>query len=153
RRRGGDMSEYQLLFEDKPAEKDFYEQISRLEIEENADLPGALSLTLPVAVADGELTWVSDSKLRPYAKIAGRGAAPDAPDACIFDGYVLTHKVHLRQGTAGATVEAWGQDASVLMGMKETVKVWSGMPEADVAAQIFQTYGFTPASANDKQPG
>ncbi len=147
------MSEYQLLFDDTPAEKDFYEQISRLEVEENADLPGALSLTLPVAVTDGELTWVSDAKLRPYAKIAVTATAPDAPDACIFDGYVLTHKVHLPQGTAGATVEAWGQDASVLMGMTETVKLWSGMTEADVAAQIFQSYGITPASANDRQPG
>jgi len=147
------MSDYQVLFEGTPAEKDFYEQLSRLEVEENADLPGAISLTLPVGVADGELTWVSDPRLRPYANIAVVATAPDAKDECIFDGYALSHKVHLPSGTAGATVEAWGQDATVLMGLTETVKVWSGMTEADVAKQIFSTYGFTSAAANDKEPG
>ena len=129
------MSEYQVLFEGTPVDKDFYEQISRLEVEENADLPGAISLTLPVGVKDEELTWLSDAKLRPFANIAVVATAPDAADECIFDGYVLTHKVHLPGGTAGATVEVWGQDATVLMGMTEHVKVWSGMTEADVAAQ------------------
>jgi phage protein D len=147
------VSEYQVLFEGTPAEKDFYEQVSRLEVEENADLPGAISLTLPVGVADGELTWVSDATLKPYANIAVTATAPDAADACIFDGYVLTHKVHLPSGTAGATLEAWGQDASVLMGLTETVKAWSGMSESDVAAQIFSSYGFSAATANGKTPG
>ena len=147
------MSQYQVLFEGTPVEKDFYEQVSRLEVEENADLPGAISLTLPVGVKDEELTWVSDPKLRPYANIAVVATAPDASDECIFDGYVLTHKVHLPSGTAGATVEVWGQDASVLMGMTERVKVWSGMTEADVAQQIFASYGISAASANDKDPG
>lgn len=147
------MSEYQVLFEGKPVETDFYEQVSRLEVEENADLPGAISLTLPVAVAEGELTWVSDAKLRPYANVAVVATAPDAPDECIFDGYVLTHRVHLPSGAAGATVEVWGQDASVLMGMTERVTVWSGMTEADVAAQVFKNYDFTSAAANGKAPG
>ena len=44
--------------------------ISRLEVEENADLPGAISLQLPVAAEDGELTWVGDSRIAPYANIA-----------------------------------------------------------------------------------
>jgi phage protein D len=147
------MSEYQVLLEGTPVEKDFYEQVSRLEVEENADLPGAISLTLPVAVKDEELTWVSDRKLRPYANIAVVATAPEAPDECIFDGYVLTHKVHLPSGTAGATVEVWGQDATVLMGLTERVKVWSGMTEADVAEQIFASYDFAAASANNAQPG
>ncbi|TDN90908.1 contractile injection system protein, VgrG/Pvc8 family [Microbacterium sp. BK668] len=147
------MSEYQVLFEGAPVDKDFYEQISRLEVEENADLPGAISLTLPVGVVDEELTWVSDARLRPYANVAVVATAPDAADECIFDGYVLTHKVHLPSGTAGATVEVWGQDATVLMGMTEHVKVWSGMTEADVAEQIFSSYGIAAASANGTQPG
>lgn len=147
------MSEYQVLFEGTPVDKDFYEQISRLEVEENADLPGAISLTLPVGVKDEELTWLSDAKLRPFANIAVVATAPGAADECIFDGYVLTHKVHLPGGTAGATVEVWGQDATVLMGMTEHVKVWSGMTEADVAEQIFSSYGIVAASANGREPG
>jgi phage protein D len=147
------MSEYQLLFEGTPVDTDFYEQISRLEVEENADLPGALSLTLPVGVVDGELSFVSDARVGPYAGIAVVATAPDAPDQCVFDGYVLTHKVHLPTGAAGATLEVWGQDATVLMGLTERVKVWSGMSDADVAEQILSSYGFSADAANGKEPG
>jgi len=147
------VSEYQLLFEGTPVDEDFYGQIARLEVEENADLPGAFSMTLPVAATDGELTFVSDARVGPYAGVAVVATAPDAPDQCVFDGYVLTHKVHLPAGPAGATLEVWGQDASVLMGLTETVKVWSGMTDADVAEQILSSYGFSADPANSKEPG
>lgn len=147
------MSEYQVLLEGTPVDKEFYEQLGRLEVEENADLPGAVSLSLPVAVADGELTWVGDARIGPYANIAVVATAPDAPDQCVFDGYVLSHKVHLPSGVSGATVEVWGQDATVLMGLTDSVKVWSGMSEADVAAQILSSYGFAADAANSTDPG
>lgn len=145
------MSTYQVLFDGTPADQDFYDQVSMLEVEENADLPGAISLKLPVAVSDGELTWVADARVKPYANLAVVAAGPDGGDQCIFDGYVLTHKVHLPSGTSGATVEVWGQDASVLMELTETVKEWSGLSDVDVAAQIFSSYGITAAGANSAE--
>jgi hypothetical protein len=145
------MSTYQILFGGTPAEQDFYDVVSRLEIEENADLPGAISLQLPVTAKDGELSWVGDSRIAPYANLAVV-ATPDGGDQqCIFDGYVLTHKVHMPSGPAGATVDVWGQDASALMGLDETVKEWSGFSDVDVANQIFQTYGYTPSDDNSSE--
>lgn len=147
------MSTYQVLFNGTPAGQDFYDMVSRLEIEENADLPGAVLLQLPVAAKDGQLTWVGDARIAPYSNIAVVATPAGAQAQCIFDGYVLTHKVHMPSGPAGATVDVWGQDASVLMGLTETVKEWSGLGDADVADQIFQTYGFTPAGDNSSEPG
>jgi phage protein D len=145
------MSTYQVLFDSTPADQDFYDVVSRLEVEENADLPGAISLQLPVSEADGELTWVSDERIAPYANIAVL-AAPDGGDEhCIFDGYVLTSKVHMPSGPAGATVDVWGQDATVLMGLTETVREWSGLSDSDVANQIFRSYGHTPAADNSTE--
>lgn len=142
------MSTYQVIFDGTPADQDFYDQLSQLEVEENADLPGAISLTLPVAVADGELTWVADKRVKPYANLSVVATPPDGADQCIFDGYVLTHKVHLPTGTSGATVDVWGQDASVLMGLTEKVKEWSGLSDVEVADQIFSSYGFGAAGEN-----
>src|SRR3954451_19090475 len=138
------MSTYQVLFGGTPAEQDFYDMISRLEIEENADLPGAISLQLPVSAKGGELTWVGDPRIAPYANIAVVATPEGGEQHCIFDGYVLTHKVHMPSGPAGATVDVWGQDASVLMGLTAPVKEWSGLSDVDVANQIFQTYDYTP---------
>lgn len=145
------MATYQLLFDGEPAPDDFYDTIGRLEVEENADLPGAISLSLPVAAADGELSWVGDRRIAPYANLAIVAAAPDGPDECIFDGYVLTHKVHLPTGAAGATVDVWGQDATVLMGLTDNVVEWTGLSDTEVAAQILGDYGFDPAPENSRE--
>ena len=145
------MSTYQVLFNGSPAEQEFYDVVSKLEVEENADLPGAISLQLPVAAKDGELTWVGDARIAPYANVAVV-ATPDGGDQqCIFDGYVLTHKVRMPSGPSGATVDVWGQDASVLMGLTDTVKEWSGLSDSDVASQIFSTYGFSASSDNSSE--
>lgn len=145
------MSSYQVLFGGTPAGQDFYDVISKLEIEENADLPGAISLQLPVAAKDGELTWVADSRIAPYANVAVVATPPDGDPQCIFDGYVLTHQVHVPTGPTGATVDVWGQDATVLMGLEETVKEWSGLSDTEVAEQIFGKYGITAAATNSAE--
>ncbi|KQY23012.1 hypothetical protein ASD16_10485 [Cellulomonas sp. Root485] len=145
------MSEYQVLFDGTPADTAFYDVVAGLEIEENADLPGAISLQLPVGVTDGELTWVSDARIGPYANIAVVVTPEGGADQCIFDGYVLSHKVHVPAGPSGARVEVWGQDATVLMGLTENVKEWAGMSDVDVASAIFQSYGATPAPQNSSE--
>jgi phage protein D len=146
------MSTYQVLFNGTPAEQDFYDMISKLEIEENADLPDAISMQLPVAAQDGELSWVGDARIAPYANLAVVVTPDEGDQQCIFDGYVLTHKVRVPAGPAGATVDVWGQDASVLMGLTETVKEWSGMTDSDVAAAIFGNYGAAPSPDNNPDP-
>jgi phage protein D len=142
------VSSYQVLFDGSPADDAFYDVVSKLEIEENADLPAAISLQLPVAEKDGDLTWVADGRIAPYANIAVVITPEEGDPECIFDGYVLSHKVHLPAGPAGATVDVWGQDASVLMGLEEIAKEWSGLSDTDVAAQIFSNYGFAPSPDN-----
>ena len=50
-------------------------------------------------------------RIGPYANIAVV-VTPDGGDPqCIFDGYVLSSKIHMPAGPAGATVDVWGQDA------------------------------------------
>ena len=145
------MSTYQVIFGKEPAGPDFYDVLAKLEVEENADLPDAISLQLPVSAAGGELTWVGQDRIGPYANIAVVVTPDDGDPQCIFDGYVLSSKVHMPAGPAGATVEVWGQDASVLMGLEEKVREWSGMTDSAVANQIFASYdGMTPAPDNTR---
>jgi phage protein D len=145
------VSTYQVIFDGSPAEDDFYDVLAKLEVEENADLPDALALQLPVSAAGGELTWVGDRRIRPYSNVAVVVTPDDGDPQCIFDGYVLSSKVHMPAGPAGATVDVWGQDASVLMGLEEKVREWSGMTDSAVANQIFASYdSVTPAPDNTR---
>jgi phage protein D len=165
-------SSYQILFDGEPADADFYTSITSLEVEENVDLPGAVQLNLPVNRSDnGDLTYVTDSRFKPLAKIAvvatpAAGAATDLASAaasavgalgigggasaaqCIFDGYILSQKLHLEKGATNSTLAIWGQDASWLMNLTENVKEWVDVTDGDVANAIFGDYGITPADDN-----
>ena len=75
--------------------------VAKLEIEENADLPDAISLQLPVAAEDGELTWVGDGRIAPYANIA----VVVTPD----DGDPAVHLRRLRADPQGAHARRAGR--------------------------------------------
>ena len=162
-------SNYQILFDGQAADADFYTSIASLEVEENMDLPGAVQLNLPVNRSDsGDLTYVADSRFKPLANIAvvatpAAGLAGAAASAlgslglsgggasaaqCIFDGYVLSQKLHLEKGTTNSTLAVWGQDASWLMNLTENVKEWVDMTDGDVANAIFSDYGISAADDN-----
>ncbi len=142
-------STYQLLFDGTPADADFYNAVASLEVEENADLPGALQLRLAVArTPDGDLTLVGDDRFRPLANLAVVSAAEGGSPECVFDGYVLSHKLHLEPGATSATLEVYGQDASWLMNLEEKVREWVDVTDVDVAESIFGEYGITAADDN-----
>src|ERR1043165_5893581 len=165
-------STYQILLNGQPADADLYTSLSSLEVEENLDLPGAVQLNLPVSRTEGgDLAYVAEGRFQPLANLAVvasasgsgsggvAGAAASALSAlggsgspngteCIFDGYILSHKLHLEKGTTNSTLAIWGQDASWLMNLEEKAKEWLDVTDADVANSIFGDYGITPADDN-----
>lgn len=123
--------------------------IAALEIEENLDLPGAFELTLPVKLgADSDLDTVDDPRLAPFSNIAIVAKASDGQSQCLIDGYVLSQKLHLDTGVVASTLKVWGQDASWLMNVTETVKEWPNLTDGAIANSIFGNYGFTPDPGN-----
>ena len=64
-------STYQILLNGSAADSGFYDRITSLEIEENADMPGSLQMRLPVSrTEDGELSVVNEAGLQPFDNIA-----------------------------------------------------------------------------------
>jgi phage protein D len=142
-------STFQLIVDGSPADEALYEALSLVEVEENVDLPGAIELSLPVdRTEDGDLTYVSDARFKPFANLAVVAQMEDGPAHCLFDGYVLSHKVHLETGITASTLKVWGQDAEWLMNLEEKAREWADLTDADVASSIFGEYGISPASDN-----
>lgn len=161
----------QLFLDGEPADPDLY-PAATVEVEENMDLPGAAQLTLPVSLTEAdELAHVSDARFGPLANLAvvvtppegGAGGSPipgagaaagllggggPPPQQCIFDGYVLSQKLHLEPGAANSTLVVWCQDATWLMNLEEKVKEWVDVTDAAVANAVFGDYGITPADDN-----
>src|SRR5690349_6951487 len=97
---------FQLLFDGSPVDDELYQAISSIEVEENLDLPDGFQLTLTVSrVKDGELDYPGDRRLRPFANVAVVATPEGGTDECIFDGFVLSHKLRLRSGITASTLE------------------------------------------------
>jgi hypothetical protein len=130
---------------------EFYDAIQQLEIEESSDEPGALILRLPVnRTSAGDLQFVGDGTFEPLTNVTltVTPAASGSAAACVFDGYVLSWRLHLDRATTSSTIDIWAQDASWLMNIDDTVTEWSGQTDGEVANAIFASYGFTPADGN-----
>jgi phage protein D len=142
-------SSLRVAFDGTPADDDFYTKLATLEVEENADLPGALQMRIPVTTGDaGDLTMVGNDRFKPFANVTVV-VTPDGGGAqCLFDGYLLSYKLHLETGAVASTLDMWGQDASWLMNLEERVREWSDVTDGDVANAIFGDYGVTPDDQN-----
>jgi hypothetical protein len=166
-------SSYKLLLNGQQADETLYTLINSVSVEESMDMPAAIQITLPISRATGgDLTYISDGRFAPLAPLAvvvsaggsgaqgvatgavgtvasavGAGSAPPA-DQCIFDGYVLSQKLHVETGITNSTLTVWGQDACWLMNQTEQIVEWVDVTDADVAASIFGNYGITPANEN-----
>ncbi len=128
---------------------DLSASLAELEVEENIDMPGAFEMTLPVKLgADSDLDTIDDPRIGPFANIAVVASASDGQVHCLFDGYVLSQKLHLDTGVVASTVKVWGQDASWLMNVEEKVQEWPNVSDGTVANSIFGQYGFTPDPGN-----
>jgi hypothetical protein len=129
----------------------FYEAIEQMEIEECSDRPGALLLRLPVnRTSAGDLQFVGDGTFEPMTNVTltVTPAAPGSRAQCIFDGYVLSWRLHLDRTSTSSAIDIWAQDASWLMNIDDNVTEWSGQTDGEVANAIFSSYGFAPAPGN-----
>jgi hypothetical protein len=143
----------QLGVRSTPVPDAFYNAIKQLEIEESADRPGALLLQLPAnRTSAGDLQFVGDGTFEPMTNITltVTPAASGSRTECIFDGYVLSWRLHLDRASTSSTIDIWAQDASWLMNIDDNVVEWAGQTDGQVANAIFGNHGFTPAAGNTK---
>jgi phage protein D len=140
---------YQLLLGGVPVDASFYGAVTQLQVEENADLPGAIQIAVVVAAdGSGDLTQVNSSMFSPYANLAVVVTADGKSPECIFDGYVLSHKLHLDRGIVSSKLKVWGQDRSWSMNLTEKTHEWPDMTDVSVASAIFGDNSITPAPDN-----
>jgi phage protein D len=144
------ISTYRLSLNNAPVTDEVLNLMWPIEVEESVDLPGAIRFSLPVdSDGNNDLTFVNDAAFQPFVSVSIVVTAEDRVNQCIFDGLILSSKLHLKKGSSGSTLQVWGQDVSWLMNLQEITKEWPGdSTDGSVANQIFQKYNITPDSGN-----
>jgi phage protein D len=139
---------FQLNVSGMPAPAALQAALQSVEVEENADTPDAMTITLPVTrTASGDLTYVDDGTFEPYTPVSVVLTAGTSRQ-CVFDGYALSWGLHLDRASTDSMVRVWAQDASWLMNINDVVREWAGVTDGQVANSIFSSYGFSPADGN-----
>ena len=141
----------QLAVNQTPVPRAFYDAITQMEVEESSDHPGTLLLRLPVnRTSSGDLQFVGDGTFEPGTNVTLTltPRALGSRTQCVFDGYVLSWRLHLARASTSSTIDIWAQDASWRMNLDDHVVEWSGMTDGEIANQIFLGYGFKPAAGN-----
>src|SRR6516162_6951991 len=112
---GGDMAvSFSLQVGGAPAPAALQEALHSAEVEENADGPDAMVLNLPVnRTPSGDLTYVDDGTFEPYRPVSVVLTAGTST-ACVFDGYVLSWRLHLDRASTDSTLKVQAQGASWL---------------------------------------
>jgi phage protein D len=122
--------------------------VQSVEVEENADSPGAMTVTLPVnRLPSGDITYVDDGSFEPYTPVSAV-LTSGASTECVFDGYVLSWRLHVDRASADSSIRVWAHDASWLMNLNDVVREWPGLTDGAVANEIFSSYGIKPADGN-----
>ena len=147
---------YQLALNGTAVDKDFYQDIVSLVVEENTSLPGAFKAQLRVRLQDdGSWKYVDDDRLAPLGKVSikigftggggiaaalgsllgGGGGGGDGLSA-VFDGYITNVQLDLGGASGQTFLEVSGMDSSFLMSLEEKVVAWPDMSDGDIAKQI-----------------
>lgn len=127
---------------------DLYPDLLHLEVELDDDLAGMFRLTLAIRLqSDGVWTHVDDERLRIWKAVTITAGFQSGSEELIA-GYITHVRPSFPSKLPQCTLEIWGMDGSVLMDQEEKLKDWPNKKDSDIAAQIFQSYGFSPEVEN-----
>lgn len=123
---------------------DLYQDLVSFEVELDEYLASMFRLQIAIAHhRDGSWTYLDDERFRvwqPVTIIAGLEGETEE----LISGYITHGKPSFADDLTQCTLEILGMDGSVLMDREEKLKDWPNKKDSDIAAEIFNQYGFTP---------
>jgi hypothetical protein len=92
---------------------------------------------------DGTWSYLDDQRFQIWKRVA-ISAGFESGTEMLFTGYITQVKPGFDTDMTQCTLEIWGMDNSVLMDREEKLKDWPNKKDSDIAAEVFNQYGFTP---------
>jgi hypothetical protein len=88
-----------------------------------------------LSLAAGDLPLLLESRLGPEADIAIEVADGDAT-AILVKGPVSAHRIQLKHGVGGSTVDVLGGDYSLVMNRESKAKIWPGPTDSSAVQSV-----------------
>jgi phage protein D len=140
-----DTTSYTLSLNNSPAAQELLDAVNLIEVEDDAALPSAFRLRVPIGLTDeGDWTWVAEDTFKPLTPVSIGVQFGAEVSERLINGYITSHQVHFDKEVGASFLEVIGMDASTMMNLEEKIVAWKDMADSDIVTQIFGNYGFTP---------
>jgi len=124
--------------------RDLYANLISLEIELDEVLASLFRLHIAMTLqSGGHWTFLDDERLRIWQPVTLSAGFAEGVET-IMSGYITHIKPYFDSDPTQCTLEILGMDGSVLMDRQEKLKAWPNKKDSDIAAELFNLYGFTP---------
>lgn len=136
---------YKIAFDGEDSADDIYENIIRLEIEE--DLKKAASFMFRISISlqeQGEWSYLDDERFELFKKVTIFLGFGEGNATIFFEGYITHLAPHFDSEEELCYLEVRGMDPTCLMNLEEKIETWADMTHSDIAGEIFSHYGITP---------
>jgi phage protein D len=157
------QASYQIAFDGKATDDDFYSDVISLTIEENTETAGVIQLRLMLTLQDdGSWNYLDDPRLTLFKKVqvmvgfSGGGGLAAAVGSLIggggsgdglvvvFEGYITSVVMAVGSAPPDSYLDILALDTSVLMSLEEKVVAWPNLADSDIVTQILGGYHVTP---------
>lgn len=137
---------YRLLIDGSPASPEIQAAIQQIEVEDHAEMADMLRLRLAIGVREGSYDWriIDDSvfgRLVPIRIEVTLGSGRAEP---LIEARIIETSADFSNQPGRSVLNVVAMDSTVLMNLEEKIINWPNMADSDIAAEIFQSYGFDP---------
>jgi hypothetical protein len=140
---------YKITFDKQDAADDIYENVIKLELEEDICKAANCMLRISIEQQDnGEWSYLDDDRFRIFTEIGISVGMDDNNAVPVFSGYITQLAPHFDPNESLCYLEVRGMDATCLMNLEEKLVTWVDKSHADIANEIFNIYGLTPDVAD-----
>lgn len=123
---------------------DIYQDLMSLEVELDDELAAMFRLRLAMGQEpDGTWDYLDDARFRVWKHVVITAGLESGAEELI-SGYITHVRPNFDPDVTRCNLEIWGLDGSIRMDREEKLKDWPNKKDSDIAAEIFNLYGFTP---------
>lgn len=134
---------FTIMLDGAPLPADALGRLGRVDCEEHLQLADILRLEFAAAPRPGATGWdLIDDGLFPRLAALQLEVSVGENSTVLFSGYVLETRAVFATDPEKATYTVTAFDASILLHLQTKTRPWPDMSDADIAAEIFNDYGF-----------
>jgi len=145
------IPQYRLYFDNAPADPDQLALIEEIRVDQAIDMITEAQITIPIGRdQSGEWPRILDDNFKPLTRIRVEVAIGTGDFAPLIEGRIVAQRFEMGGGPNESQAVIVAHDESALMNRVDKARLFEDMAPEDIAAQIFDEYGF---DSNTEQSG